>query len=139
MACTAQQEEWTVDITNDRTGDIIRIIFCLGFDHGQVSGFVFDEFGEPFPGDNSVKGFRVFTPQPPRGFMSLDFRWDKFEVGIRILMVGRIFVDEDGLTKFDGRFIAVPAPIGSVASSRSGKLLVNPDVGDTGTGNGTQT
>ena len=139
MACTAEQEEWTVEVENDTTGEIITIIFCLGFNNGEVSGFVFDEFGEPFPGDNSVRGLRVFTPQPPRGFMSLDFRWDKFEVGIRILMVGRIFVDEDGLTKFRGRFIAVPAPIGSVASSRSGKLLVNPDVGDTGTGNGTQT
>jgi hypothetical protein len=137
MACTAQQEEWTVHMINDRTHEDITIIFCLEFDNGEVSGSVFDEFGEPFPEDNSVKGLRVPTTQPPRGFMSLDFRWDKFEVGIRILMVGRIFVDEDELTKYDARFIAVPAPIGSVA--RSGKLLASPDVGDTGTGTGQQT
>ena len=138
MASTAQHEEWTVDIINDdTTQDPIKIIFRLEIDKGEVSGFVFDEFGEPFPGDNSVKGLRVGTPQPPRGFMSLDFRWDKFEVGIRILMVGRIFVDEDGLTKYEARFIAVPAPIGSLA--RSGKVLLSPDVGDTGTGNGQQT
>lgn len=140
MACTAEQEEWTVEVVNDDPAqDPITIIFCLGFDNGEVSGSVFDEFGDPLPGDNSVKGLRVFTPQPPKGFMSLDFRWDKFERGIRILMVGRVYVDEDGLTKWDSRFIAFPAPIGAEAGARSEKLLLSPDVGDTGTGNGTQT
>jgi hypothetical protein len=137
MACDIGYEEWTFHMRNDRTGETITILFCFKFDNGLVSGFVFDSSGTPFPGDNRVTGMRVPTPQRPNDLMSIDFRWDKPMVPIRIFLIGNIFLDTDDLLKFNGRFIALPALAGFLDISK--QTLASPDVGDTGTGNGTQT
>ena len=65
--------------------------------------------------------------------MRLTFNWG----ATRILMTGVVYVD-GVFTKFRGRFVAFPPQIQPSLEIKR-LALIPPDVGDTGTANGTQT
>ena len=141
MACPDTHPEWTFHMINDRTGVDILLLFCLRFERGMVTGTVSDEFGRPLSTDTSVRGITLHDKRPRKDFTTLNFRWDNGTQAIRIFMVGFIFVDDDNVNVFQGRFIAQATGIGllEVAVESARERSGGPDSGDTGTGNGQQT
>lgn len=146
MACTANQDEWTFHMVVDRTGDETILIFCLGVDHGVVTGTVTDENGNPLSTDVRVKGTRiplgglgihVSTGELAMEAMTLRFRWDTNGKPIKVRLLGSIFQDASDLVKFEGRFLAYPGLLPFASEGK--RIMAGPDTGDTGTGNGQQT
>lgn len=133
MACPTTHGEWTFNMVNDKTPtQTVVLIFCLKVDNGIVTGTVSDKDGNHLSTDDRVTGVRQPVDQRSRDVMSLHFRWDTSSQAIRVFLAGAVF--DDGLLKFEGRFLAL------AVSSQVGIVRPDgPDDGDTGTGTGTMT
>jgi hypothetical protein len=131
--CT--NSNWTIDMYKDdpqlRLPPVFldRLFFQLTISGGTITGDVFINSVRISGVDGTCQDDAPLNAAA----MRLKFTWG----AVNILMTGVVHV-EGVFNRFKGRFVAFPPTVQPTLAIRQ-QALVGPDVGDTGTGNGTQT
>ena len=137
MACTAPNQEWTIDtlVDGQPESETAVLVFCLSINNGKITGEGSDLSGETPVSLSSITGTSQPLPELDQGFeippthMTLNFTWRE----AKAVLSGTTFVTGSGQNRFRGRFATFKPNGGSPA------VATVAGAGDTGTGTGTQT